>query len=178
MNVVFLDIDGVLNSQFWNEEHQKEISELTLIDCEKVELLSLFVQEFSAKIILHSGWKYWFDEHLKPLRPEAARLVEILKSYGLSIDGLTPDFADDEIKRTKKFSLVKAKEILAWVDANLQNVDSIGTNRSDSWVVLDDLDLNNGIVMKHQVRTNNQVGLTNGDLNKARSILGYGYCMK
>lgn len=25
--VIFLDIDGVLNSNFWNDSHQKEISE-------------------------------------------------------------------------------------------------------------------------------------------------------
>ena len=28
--IVFLDIDGVLNSNFWNENHQKEISDGTL----------------------------------------------------------------------------------------------------------------------------------------------------
>ena len=30
-----LDIDGVLNSNFWNESHQTEISNGTLIDEEK-----------------------------------------------------------------------------------------------------------------------------------------------
>lgn len=32
MNVIFLDIDGVLNSNLWNENHQKEIKEWMLID--------------------------------------------------------------------------------------------------------------------------------------------------
>lgn len=32
MDVIFLDIDGVLNSNLWNASHQKEIEEGTLID--------------------------------------------------------------------------------------------------------------------------------------------------
>lgn len=39
MKVIFLDIDGVLNSNFWNDTHQREISDGTLIDEEKVMLL-------------------------------------------------------------------------------------------------------------------------------------------
>ena len=34
--VIFLDIDGVLNSNFGNNEHQIEISDGTLIDEEKL----------------------------------------------------------------------------------------------------------------------------------------------
>jgi len=38
--IIFLDIDGVLNSNFWNENHQRELSDGTLIDEDKVYLLS------------------------------------------------------------------------------------------------------------------------------------------
>ena len=31
MKVIFLDIDGVLNSNFWNDTHQREISDGTLL---------------------------------------------------------------------------------------------------------------------------------------------------
>lgn len=160
MNIVFLDIDGVLNSNFWEKEHQKEISNGTLIDINKIELLSGLINEFSAKIVLHSGWKYWFDEDLTPLTVEAERLTEMLGKYGLNISAVTPDFADEEIKRTKKFSLVKAKEILAWLEAH----------PNSNWVVIDDLDLHNEIVSEHQVMTNNSVGLTLEDIEKARLI--------
>ena len=43
MKVVFLDIDGVLNSNFWNDTHQREISDGTLIDEEKVKILATLV---------------------------------------------------------------------------------------------------------------------------------------
>lgn len=55
--VVFLDIDGVLNSNFWNDTHQREISDGTLIDGEKIKLLAWLVKSTKAKIILHSGWR-------------------------------------------------------------------------------------------------------------------------
>ena len=51
--IIFLDIDGVLNSSFWNDEHQKEISDGTLIDKEKIMLLAKLVSRTNAKIILH-----------------------------------------------------------------------------------------------------------------------------
>lgn len=38
--VIFLDIDGVLNSGSWNESHQREISDSILVDEEKVRLLA------------------------------------------------------------------------------------------------------------------------------------------
>ena len=56
--VIFLDIDGVLNSNFWNDTHQREISNGTLIDSEKIRLLGELVRHTGAGIVLHSGWKY------------------------------------------------------------------------------------------------------------------------
>ena len=49
--VLFLDIDGVLNSNFWNDSHQKEISDGTLVDEEKIKILAPLVRKTNAKII-------------------------------------------------------------------------------------------------------------------------------
>ena len=87
--VIFLDIDGVLNAEFWNESHQKEISDGQLIDRDKVKLLAQLIDRTDAQIILHSGWRFWFDEERKPLRKEAERLVELLAGEGLAIAGFT-----------------------------------------------------------------------------------------
>ncbi len=101
-NVVFLDIDGVLNSNFWCENNERELSNGTLVDIEKVKLLSTLVKKTNSKIILHSGWRFWFDSNLKPLRVEAEKFVEMLKSEGLKLDGVTPDLTTEEIRSTKK----------------------------------------------------------------------------
>lgn len=86
-NVIFLDVDGVLNSKFWDNEHQREISNGKYIDSEAVKLLGSLVKRTNAKIILHSGWRFWFDETMKPLRPEAEFFANAMKKVGV-----TPDF--------------------------------------------------------------------------------------
>ena len=160
--VIFLDIDGVLNSNFWNESHQREISDGRLIDGEKVRLLAALVERTEAELILHSGWRFWFDEELEPLCPEATNLAELLAGEGLEIAGVTPDLTTDEIRRTKKFSLVKADEILLWLE---EHPDVTG------WVVLDDLDLYNDQIEAHQVRTDQSTGLTRENIAEAERLL-------
>ncbi len=160
--IVFLDIDGVLNSNYWNECHQREISDGTLIDEEKVHLLAELVRRTNAKIVLHSGWRMWFDKELKPLQLEAQRLLDFLEKENLELDGITPDLTTEEIRKTKKFSLVKAEEILAYLEMH---------SEVSEWVVLDDLDLHNEQVAMHQVKTNDEIGLTFEDVIAAEKIL-------
>ncbi len=173
---LFLDIDGVLNSDLWNESHRKEISDGVLIDEEKIPLLAALVRKTGAEIILHSGWRFWFhtgrpgeagpvlpDEELYPLRKEAEILQHLLRREGLTIAGMTPDFSTEEIRRSRKFSLVKASEILAWLKAHREVTD---------WAVLDDLDLHSPEVEQRQVRTDPAVGLTKKDVRRAQEILG------
>lgn len=161
-NVVFLDIDGVLNSNFWNETHTKELSDGSLIDDEKIGLLAELIRRTDAQIILHSGWRFWFDDAGQPLRREAEKLVELLAGAELTIAGFTPDLTSEEIRRTKKFSLVKADEILVWLRAHPD---------VNGWVVLDDLDLHHARIAQHQVKTDPAVGLTPEDVAKAEEIL-------
>ncbi|MDE6386208.1 MAG: hypothetical protein K2L82_00185 [Lachnospiraceae bacterium] len=77
------------------------------------------------------------------------------------IDSLTSDHAKEEIKRSKKFSLIKAEEILAWLDDHKE---------IERWVVIDDLDLHNAQVTKHQLRTHSQTGLTMDDVHKLEKM--------
>lgn len=163
--IIFLDIDGVLNSNFWRDTHHKEISDGTLIDAEKVRLLSMLVKKTGARIVLHSGWKYWFDKELKPLRPEAERLRVMLEKEGLSLEDITPDHSTEEIRASKKFSLVKAGEILAWL---AEQGDVSG------WIVIDDLDLHSPEIERHQVKTDPGIGLTLSDVLKAERMLQNG----
>lgn len=160
--IVFLDIDGVLNSSFWNEAHQKEISDGTLIDEGKIKLLAQLIKRTNAEIILHSGWRFWFDSETTPLRPESEKLVNMLADEGLKISGMTPDLTTEEIRRTKKFSYVKADEILLWLELH-HNV--------SGWVVLDDLALHNELVARHQVMPDPAAGLTLDNIAEAEKIL-------
>lgn len=163
-NIIFLDIDGVLNSNFWNKSHQREISDGSLIDVEKIKLLAELVRSTNAEIILHSGWRFWYDNDMKPLRVEAQNLSELLAKEGLKIADVTPDLTTEEIRRTRKFSLIKAEEILLWV-ASHENI--------NSWVVLEDLDLHNAIIEEHQVKIDQMTGLTPENIQEAERILHF-----
>lgn len=160
--VIFLDIDGVLNSNFWIGSHSQEISDKMPVDGEKVRLLAELVKRTGAKIVLHSGWKYRFDREMKPLCPEAEDLRGMLQKENLFIADITPDHSTEEIRRNKKFSLVKAGEILAWLAAH-EDV--------ESWIVIDDLDLHNAEIQTRQIKTNPETGLTAGDICRAERML-------
>lgn len=162
MKVVFLDIDGVLNSNYWNDSHQMEISNGECIDETKVELFAQIIEKTGAVIVMHSGWRFWFDDQLKPTRKGASNLVGMLSKYHLGIYDKTPDFTTEEIRKTRKFSLVKAKEIFAWLGSHTE---------ATNYLVIDDLDLHNDELRKHQIRTDSAVGLTESDVENSIRIL-------
>jgi hydroxymethylpyrimidine pyrophosphatase-like HAD family hydrolase len=156
MKVIFLDIDGVLNS--WNNDHQLELSKGEYIDEKKVKLLSIIVKSTKSIVVMHSGWRFWFNEKLEPICKEANRLSSLLKKHGIKLFDKTPDFSTEEIRKAKKFSLVKASEILAWLREH---------EEVKAYIVLDDLNLHNEELAKSQIRTDSAVGLTEKDVIQA-----------
>ncbi len=162
MKIIFLDIDGVLNSNFWNDTHQRELSDGTLIDMDKVVLLGELVKKTNAKVVLHSGWKFWFNNNLRPVRIESQKLVDMLQTQDIEIYDVTPDYTTEEIRETKKFSLVKAKEIWGWLDMHQE---------TENWIVIDDLDLHDEHIFKRQIKTDQTIGLTKQDIERAAAML-------
>ena len=63
-------------------------------------LLGQLIRNTNAKVVLHSGWKFWFDSEIKPLRKEAERLICILAKEGIKVDGVTPDHTTEEIRKS------------------------------------------------------------------------------
>lgn len=90
--------------------------------------LAPLVKRTGAKVVLHSGWRFWFGKDLKPLCPESETLVEIL----------------------------------LWLKQH---------SEVNGWVVLDDLDLHNADIKKHQVMPDQTIGLTPEDIVKAEKII-------
>lgn len=84
MRVIFLDIDGVLNSKefFKNRQPTQGLNE---IDEENVKLLQQIVQATNAKIVLTSTWRI-YDKADKVYQ----HLVDVLAKYDLSIFDCTP----------------------------------------------------------------------------------------
>ena len=73
MKVIFLDVDGVLNS----DEYFDKIKNLNIdgiqseIDVEKIKMLNMAINETGAKIVLTSSWRYTRNaQELKKLLSE------------------------------------------------------------------------------------------------------------
>lgn len=82
MKIIFLDIDGVLNSDdFFEGTANSDLQGIEReIDVEKIKLLKKAIDETGAKIVLSSSWRY-----MKKVQD----LKELLSQYGISITGST-----------------------------------------------------------------------------------------
>ena len=82
MKVIFLDVDGVLNSNDWLENNR--VRKENSVNPEKVKLLAEIVQNTNAEVVLSSTWRY-IPEH-----PMFMYLTDILGQSGIKIHSLTP----------------------------------------------------------------------------------------
>ncbi len=160
MKVIFLDVDGVLNSDF-PTRHQLASGEW--IDRERVRLLGEIVRRTGAQLVLHSGWRFWLDEELHPLRPEAEQLLERLGEQGLRLLDKTKDLSNPDIRKNRRYHRCKGKEILHWLRTH---------PKPEAYVVLEDLDLHTLRLSSHQVRPDSHIGLTETEVERAVEILG------
>jgi len=157
MKVIFLDIDGVLNSQRLVEKNENE-----KIDINAVKLLKNLIDKSGAFVVMSSGRRLWFDDNMVTDDAEAKYLYDILYQYGIDIYGKTPDFSTDEIRTKRTFAEVKAKEIIAWLENHCD---------VDKYVILDDLDLKNDQINANLVQTDGEIGITEEDVKHAMDIL-------
>ena len=149
MNIVFLDIDGVLNTDktciFYDNE--------TIVEDDKLLLLKKLVEETKSKIVLVSTKKdYWEKKDKNKQGLYGAYLDEKFSEYGLTIYDKT---IDDGIHR--------GLGVLAWKSRN--NTKNI--------VVLDDNEEGDDAITKafYLVKISGGIGLTEQNLEKAKEIL-------
>ncbi len=154
MKVIFLDIDGVLNSVMYDAERGDE-SRDTRIDMTRVALLAEIVKRTGAEIVLSSTWRDDWDKDPTVAGDDGKYIDKCLASYGLSIMDKTPelDYSDD-----------RKDEIIAWLVAREERI--------DSFVVLDDIGCGWGEISDRVVVTNPYgYGLEQRHVNTAIFIL-------
>ena len=152
MKVIFLDIDGVLNSdEYFDKIKKMQIHGIeSEIDIDKVKLLKMAVDETGAKVVITSSWR-----HTK----KAKELKELLSSYAIYVDS-TP-FIENK----------RGLEIKQWLLEN-QNV--------ENFVILDDeiFDSYDQSLMEKLIKISNGNGHSFGegllfkDVNKIIERLG------
>lgn len=102
--IIFLDIDGVLNSADYLD-HTKHCNGYSDINPKKVKLLKKIVDRTGAEIVLSSTWRDLGKRKNEPEHPMYTYLIDTLQSYGLEIIDHTPYIAQG-----------RPSEIKAWID--------------------------------------------------------------
>lgn len=103
MKVIFLDVDGVLNSKDWLENNR--VRKENSVNPEKVKLLAKIVKNTNATVVLSSTWRC-IPEH-----PMYMYLTDILGQNGIKIHSLTPKLGGN-----------RPKEIKAWIDKQSEEI--------------------------------------------------------
>lgn len=125
MKVIFLDIDGVLNtSETFIRRKEKYFKTGTYdleIDLFRVGYLKQIIDETDAKIVLTSSWRSDFNKQKNKIIPRTEKAVELcylFNQYGIEIYDIT----------TKNNELTRGTQINMWLNEN----------EVDSFVILDD----------------------------------------
>ena len=149
-NIIFLDVDGVLNNDFTIEF----CGNCCGIEDNKVELLSKLVKATNAKIVLISTWKETWEKKEKENQDMMANyLDEKLAKYDLIA-----------MDKTKDDYYHRGQGVLNYV--NKHNV--------KNYVIIDDEkfeDYDIDGILNHLVQTSPRYGLVEEDVQKSLSIL-------
>lgn len=155
MNVVFFDVDGVLNSEKFLCDKQGEF-----INPKNVANLKMIVDATQAKLVMTSDWrKQVIDKDVS--KAHVRELIGRLADAGLEVYGATP--SGDEL-RNKYETYTRACAVKEYVTAN----------SVEGYVILDDMDMDWETygLDSHWINTENVlVGLTEADARNAVSII-------
>lgn len=121
MKVIFLDIDGVLNSEMY-EASRTENSTDGYIDMSRVKLLADIINVTDAKIVLSSSWRLDWDKSSELCGEDGKYINQCLAKYDLAVMDKTPFIS---------FFTERRMEILTWLSNHRSDV--------ESFVVLDDI---------------------------------------
>ena len=174
MKVLFLDIDGVLNSENWfayriycvknnmvnilmnfvDTDDRNIKHKLTMLDDRAIANLNRIIEETGCKVVLSSSWR-------SSIESENIFTQNLLKLKGFKYEfyDVTPRlwFSD--------FSIRRGEEIKFWLDKESEK------HEIESFVILDD---DSDILpeqMNNFIHVDGQVGLTDRDVLTAIEIL-------
>lgn len=153
--VVFLDIDGVLNSRQWIRRMPKRGSvpmDHGWFDPDTIALLNRLTEATGAVIVISSAWRQYGEKYMRELLAAVGVTAEVI--------GVTPILYEDGEILTP---VCRGEEIQAWLDEHADEV--------ASFVILDDIDEMQCMRPNCLVQTNREVGLTEKNVESAMAWL-------
>lgn len=153
MNVIFLDLDGVLVPQsLWGK--RKETGEkFDPFSDERVARLNVITKKWDAKIVLSTDWRLYGD---------LSEMQQMFQARGVvaEIIGMTEIFDVERFSESK--ASVRAREILAYVQNHPEITD---------WIAIDDLPMRNYLPKGNFYMTNLYDGLLVKDMQKINQMI-------
>jgi hypothetical protein len=165
--IIFLDFDGVLNTQYYQEQlqsHSKKWQDEygALFDPNAVKQLKRIIDATNADIVVESSWKYHGLDAMK-------ELWEVRNLPGRIID-ITPSTISDEYLLPSDLENIhpsmlhcKGIEISSWL--------SKYETQDIRYVIIDDEFVILNSQLSHFILTNPYEGITEEQANQAISIL-------
>ena len=161
--IIFLDIDGVLNTESWYVQMTNETPKDKFgyaYDPQAVANLRKIVEETEADIVISSSWKCM----------GLSQMEDMWKDRNLpgKIIGITPNSVSDELLidadiDSMELFHIRGEEIKEWLKKHGKH-----TSR---YAIIDDMDNMLPEQQSYFVHTNPEVGITEDDAEKAIAIL-------
>jgi len=134
MKIIFLDIDGVLNSvNSFKYQHRRNIQDYDEPFPHYVKILNLILRKTDAEIVLSSTWRIHGLDYMNKLFEQCGIIKQIFS--------MTP-----------RLHIKRGLEIQRWLDDHKDL-------EIESFVIIDD-DSDMEHLMDHLVKTDNKTGLT------------------
>lgn len=148
--IIFLDIDGVLNS------HQPHPNGYCGISPECAQRFNKILKAFPyVNLVISSSWRYLVHSGSMTV----TGLENLFLSHGLNFRGRIEGI-------TRKDKLINIDDSI-YDPREVQIMDYVNSNSIRQWLVIDDLDLN----IDNFYRTDGEVGLTDEDVKNLISTL-------
>ena len=125
MNIIFLDIDGVLNCQVFYETRKKSESIIEhpqdQICTKRIEWLNKLCEDVDAKVVISSTWRHSGLDYCK----------DVLKNAGATFDIIdkTPDLRHE--------ACLRGNEIYFWISRNKELL-GCSASEFESYAIIDD----------------------------------------
>lgn len=161
--VIFLDIDGVLNTKEFHSKMTKDTPRDEFgyaFDPVAVSNLAHIIEETGAVIVISSSWKFYGVTRLREmwkLRNLPGRVLDI------TLNTISDDILLNANLEEMELGVCRGNEIKEWLSKHQGKV--------SNYVIIDDFDDLLPEQEDHAVITNTLIGITEWDANKAIMIL-------
>ena len=146
MKIIFLDIDGVMNSQTYYRSIKVKSKDWDRFDPIAVKLLKMLLEEFEAKIVITSSWRFGAIDIL----------INELSKTGLK------KYLYKDWKTPQLYGYKRGDEIQKWLEKHLE---------VNNYIIIDDEENILDNQLRYFIKTNMTFGFNDECYERAKIIL-------